>query len=96
MIAVVVAAATAHENAVGITLLEKVADDTDAVKKALVDQGFTNAVVTHGEKAGIEVEVEERNPRRPDSFPRPSGGSWSWCATTSTSSAPPSRGCTKR
>ncbi|MER6378360.1 IS5 family transposase, partial [Streptomyces mirabilis] len=47
VIAVVVAAASAHENAVGITLLDKVAADTDTVQKALVDQGFKNAVVAH-------------------------------------------------
>ncbi|MFJ2202313.1 hypothetical protein [Streptomyces violaceusniger] len=70
MIAVVVAAATAHENAVGITLLEKVADDTGAVKKALVDQSFTNAVVAHGEKVGIEVEAEERDPAQTGFVPQ--------------------------
>ncbi|WP_326611281.1 IS5 family transposase [Streptomyces scopuliridis] len=62
VIAVVVAAASAHDNAVGIALLDKVAADTDAVEKALVDQGFKNAVVVHGEKVGIAVEVVERNP----------------------------------
>jgi hypothetical protein len=49
VLAVVVTAASAHENAVGITLLDKVAADTDTVKKALVDQGFKNTVVAHGE-----------------------------------------------
>lgn len=77
MIAVVVVAASAHENAIGITLLDKVAADSDAVEKALVDQGFKNAVVAHGERVGIGVEVVERIRRRPGSFPRPSGGSWS-------------------
>ncbi|MGW3328291.1 hypothetical protein [Streptomyces virginiae] len=54
--------APAHENTVGIALLDKVAADTDAVEKALVDQGVKNAVVAHGEKVGIGVEVVERNP----------------------------------
>ncbi|MDN0196624.1 hypothetical protein NW895_16525 [Streptomyces sp. S.PNR 29] len=40
MIAVVVVAASAHENAVGITLLDKLVADTDTIEKALVDQGF--------------------------------------------------------
>jgi transposase len=62
VIAVVVVAASAHENAVGIALLDRVAADTDTVEKALVDQGFKNAVVAHGEKVGIEVEVVARNP----------------------------------
>ncbi|MFG2677352.1 IS5 family transposase [Streptomyces sp. NPDC048445] len=62
VIAVVVVAASAHENAVGIALLDRVAADTDTVERALVDQGFKNAVVAHGEKVGIEVEVVARNP----------------------------------
>ncbi|MFE9099081.1 IS5 family transposase [Streptomyces sp. NPDC007264] len=70
VIAVVVAAASAHENAVGIALLDKVAADTDTVQKALVDQGFKNAVVAHGEKVGIEVEVVERNPAQTGFVPQ--------------------------
>lgn len=64
VIAVVVLAASVHDNAAGIALLDKVAADTDTVEKALVDQGFKNAVVAHGEKVGIEVEIVERNPAR--------------------------------
>ena len=70
VIAVVVAAASAHENAVGIALLDKVAADTDSVQKALVDQGFKNAVVVHGEKVGIEVEIVERNPTQTGFVPQ--------------------------
>ncbi|WP_281155551.1 IS5 family transposase [Streptomyces sp. HYC2] len=70
VIAVVVAAASAHENAVGIALLDKVAADTDTVQKALVDQGFKNAVVAHGEKVGIEVEIVERNPKQTGFVPQ--------------------------
>ncbi|CAL9656594.1 IS5 family transposase ISScl1 (plasmid) [Streptomyces sp. enrichment culture] len=70
VIAAVVVAASAHENAVGITLLDKVAADTDAVEKALVDQGFKNAVVAHGDKVGIEVEVVERNPAQTGFVPQ--------------------------
>ncbi|MFI9783076.1 transposase [Kitasatospora sp. NPDC051984] len=40
VIAVVVPATSAHDNAVGIALVDKVAADTDTVKKTLVDQGF--------------------------------------------------------
>ncbi|KPI13573.1 hypothetical protein OK006_11006 [Actinobacteria bacterium OK006] len=69
-IAVVVAAASAHENAVGIALLDKVAADTDTVQKALVDQGFKNAVVAPGQKVGIEVEVVERNPAQTGFVPQ--------------------------
>ncbi|SCD75567.1 Transposase DDE domain-containing protein [Streptomyces sp. DfronAA-171] len=70
MIAVVVAAASAHENTVGIALLDKVAADTDTVQKALVDQGFKNAVVAHGQKVGIELEVVERNPAQTGFVPQ--------------------------
>lgn len=70
MIGVVVAAASVHENAVGIAMLDRVAADTDAVEKALVDQGFKKAVVAHGEKVGIEVEVVERNPAQTGFVPQ--------------------------
>ncbi|MEU6541261.1 hypothetical protein [Streptomyces sp. NPDC047000] len=70
MIAVVVAATSAHENAVGIALLDKVAADTDTVEKTLVDQGFKNAVVAHGQKAGIEVEIVEHNPAQTGFVPQ--------------------------
>ena len=53
VIAVVVLAASVHDNAAGIALLDKVAADTDTVQKTLVDQGFKNAVVAHGEKVCI-------------------------------------------
>jgi transposase len=69
VIAVVVLAASAHDNAVGIVLLDKVA--ADAVQKALVDQGFKNAVVAHGEKMGVDVEIVERNPDQTGFVPIP-------------------------
>ncbi|GAA0896529.1 MULTISPECIES: transposase [Streptomyces violaceusniger group] len=51
--------------------LNKVAANTDSVQKALVDQGFKSAVVAHGEKVGIEVEIVERNPARTGFVPIP-------------------------
>ncbi|WP_206282461.1 hypothetical protein [Streptomyces rhizosphaericus] len=69
MTAVVVAAASAHENAIGIALLGNVAADTDTVEKALVDQDFKNAVVAHGQKVGIGVEAVERNPAQTGFIP---------------------------
>jgi transposase len=71
VIAVVVLAASAHDNSAGIALLDKVAADTDTVHKALVDQGFKNAVVDHGKKVGIDVEVVERNPTTSGFVPQP-------------------------
>ncbi|BBC31178.1 hypothetical protein SGFS_024720 [Streptomyces graminofaciens] len=71
VIAVVVLAASVHDNAAGIGLLDKVAADTDTVQKALVDQGFKNAVVAHGVQVGIEVEIVERNPAQTGFAPIP-------------------------
>lgn len=71
IIAVVVMAASAHENAVGTALLDKVAARTPTITKALVDQGFKNAVVAHGAKAGIDVEIVERNPQDKGFVPQP-------------------------
>ncbi|MEU3795768.1 IS5 family transposase [Streptomyces fructofermentans] len=73
VIAVVVLAASAHDNAAGIALLDKVVAGTEpgAVKKALVDQGFKAAVVDHGRKVGIEVEVVQRNPGDTGFVPQP-------------------------
>ena len=70
VIAVVVIAASVDDNAAGIALLDKVAADTETVEKALVDQGFKNAVVAHGEKLGIEVEIVERNPKQTGFVPQ--------------------------
>jgi len=71
VIAVVVPASSAHDNSAGIALLDKVAADTDTVHKALVDQGFKAAVVDHGKKVGIDVEVVERNPTTSGFVPQP-------------------------
>ncbi|MDT0567011.1 IS5 family transposase [Streptomyces sp. DSM 3412] len=71
VIAVVVLAASAHDNAAGAALLDKVAAETDTVQKALVDQGFKNTVVAHGEQVGIAVEVVERNPADTGFTPQP-------------------------
>ena len=58
----VVLPASAHENTVGIALLDGVIEHCDTVKKALVDQGFKKKVVEHGKNVGIDVEIVERNP----------------------------------
>lgn len=61
VLAVVVLAASVHDNAAGIALLDKVAADTDIVQKALVDQSFKNAIVAHGQTVGIEVGIVGHN-----------------------------------
>ncbi|MGP3921578.1 IS5 family transposase, partial [Nonomuraea sp. 10N515B] len=63
VIAVVVLAASAHDNVAGMALLDRVAAQTSGtVTKALVDQGFKNTVVDHGANLGIDVEIVQRNP----------------------------------
>jgi transposase len=62
VIAVVVTAASVHDNAIGIALLDKVAIDNPTVTTAWVDAGFKNAVADHGADLGIQVEVVHRDP----------------------------------
>jgi len=70
VVAVVVLAASAHENTAGIALLDRVAR-TGTVSKALVDQGFKSPVVAHGATMGIDVQVVERNPADRGFVPQP-------------------------
>jgi transposase len=54
VIAVTVLAASTHDNAAGIALLNQVAQHAPgSVRTALVDQGFRNQVVLHGAGLGI-------------------------------------------
>jgi transposase len=62
VIAVVVLAASAHENTAGTALLDQVAASTPSVSTALAGQGFKRSVVAHGAAVGIDVQVVERNP----------------------------------
>ncbi len=71
IIAVVVVAASVHDNAIGITLLDKVAASAPTVTKAWVDAGFKNAVVAHGARLGIDVEVVQREPGTRGFTPEP-------------------------
>ncbi|KOV35312.1 transposase [Streptomyces sp. XY431] len=71
VIAVVVLAASVHDNAFGTALLDKVASGTSTVTRALVDQGFKKTVVDHGASLGIAVEIVERNPADIGFVPQP-------------------------
>jgi hypothetical protein len=72
VIAVVVLAANTHDNAAGIILLDQVAEYAGgSVRKALVDQGFKNKVVSHGAGLGIDVEIVQRNPQDKGFVPQP-------------------------
>ncbi|ROO87970.1 IS4 family transposase [Actinocorallia herbida] len=62
IIAVVVTAASVHDNAVGIELLDQVAIDNPSVEAAWVDAGFKRQVADHGEMLGITVETVQREP----------------------------------
>ncbi|MFG2339829.1 IS5 family transposase [Streptomyces yangpuensis] len=71
VIAVVVLAASAHDNTAGIALLDQVAEHTGGtVEKALIDQGFKNQVVAHGAGLGIDVEIVVRNPQEKGFVPQ--------------------------
>ncbi|MEV6247183.1 IS5 family transposase [Streptomyces sp. NPDC051742] len=72
VIAVTVLAASAHDNAAGIALLDQVAENAGGtVEKALVDQGFKKAVVDHGTALGVDVEIVKRNPQDTGFVPQP-------------------------
>ncbi|MEU9566796.1 hypothetical protein AB0D16_33060 [Streptomyces sp. NPDC048161] len=55
-------AASVHDNAIGIALLDRVAADNPSVTKGWVDAGFKDAVVGHGTALGIDIEVVQRDP----------------------------------
>ncbi|MEV8020460.1 hypothetical protein AB0O76_29845 [Streptomyces sp. NPDC086554] len=76
LIAMIVVAASVHDNAIGITLLDKVAAANPSVTMGWVDAGFKNVVVEHGRSLGIDVEVVSRDRRRRGSRQYRSGG-WS-------------------
>ena len=64
VIAVVVVAASVHDNAIGAALLDEVAGSgCSRVSKALVEQGFKTSVVEHGARLGIDVGIALRNSR---------------------------------
>jgi transposase len=72
IIGVVVLPASAHENTAGIALLDQAAERCGfRLEKALVDQGFKDAVIIHGAVLGITVEVLKRNPEDKGFVPQP-------------------------
>ncbi|MEW1870452.1 IS5 family transposase [Streptomyces caelestis] len=62
ILAVTVTAAGLPENALGIRLLDQAKETYPTISKSWVDTGFKNAVVEHGARLGIDVEVVNRNP----------------------------------
>ncbi|MGW7824670.1 IS5 family transposase [Streptomyces puniciscabiei] len=63
IIGVVVPAASAHDNAAGIALLDQAAERCGMrLEKALVDQGFKDEVLAHEALLDIDVEIVRRSP----------------------------------
>jgi transposase len=69
IIAVVVTAASVTDNAIGIQLLDKVAEHTPTVTLAWVDAGFKQDFAVHGAVLGIDVEVVKRSDTKPGFVP---------------------------
>jgi transposase len=69
IIAVVVTAASVTDNAIGIRLLDKVAEHTPTVTHAWVDAGFKQDFALHGAVLGIDVEAVKRSDARPGFIP---------------------------
>ncbi|GGS27143.1 hypothetical protein GCM10010269_77190 [Streptomyces humidus] len=57
-----VTAASLSENALGIRLLDQAKNTYPTIAKNWVDTGFKKAVVEHGAKLGIDVEIVDKNP----------------------------------
>lgn len=64
IIAVVVMAASATDNQIGVTLIDRVVAHTPTVSKAWVDAGFKDDVAIHGALNGIDVEQVLRSDSR--------------------------------
>jgi transposase len=62
VLAVTVTAASLSENALGIRLLDQAKEKYPTISKSWVDTGFKNAVIEHGARLGIDVEVVNGNP----------------------------------
>jgi transposase len=57
LLAVVVTAASASDNTIGINLLEQAKATYPTLAKTWVDAGFKNKVIEHGATLGVDVEV---------------------------------------
>jgi transposase len=69
IIAVVVTAASVTDNAIGIQLLDKLAEHTPTVTHAWVDAGFKQDFALHGALLGVDVEVVKRSDALPGFIP---------------------------
>ncbi|MFF0371651.1 IS5 family transposase [Micromonospora sp. NPDC005087] len=62
LLAVIVTAASASDNTIGINLLDQAKATHPALTKTWVDAGFKNRVIEHGATLGIDVEVVAKDP----------------------------------
>jgi transposase len=62
LLAVIVTAASASDNTVGINLLDQAKAAHPTLAKTWVDAGFKNKVIEHGATLGIDVEVVAKDP----------------------------------
>lgn len=65
ILAVVIAAASLHENQAGNRLLDQVHATHPTISTVWVDQGFKNQTVEHGARLGINVDIVERTNPQP-------------------------------
>lgn len=63
LLAVIVTAASASDNTIGIGLLERAKATHPTLAKTWVDAGFKNKVIEHGATLGIDVEVVTKDPQ---------------------------------
>ncbi|MEW2386725.1 IS5 family transposase, partial [Micromonospora sp. NPDC047707] len=62
LLAVIVTAASASDNTIGVDLLDQAKAAHPALAKTWVDAGFKNRVIEHGATLGIDVEVVAKDP----------------------------------
>jgi transposase len=62
LLAVLVAAASVSDNAIGMDLLDRATTTHPTLTKTWVDAGFKSTVVEHGAALGVDVEVVTKDP----------------------------------
>ncbi|MEU1888806.1 transposase, partial [Micromonospora rifamycinica] len=62
LLAVIVTAASASDNTIGMDLLDQATTTYPTLTKTWVDAGFKNRVVEHGATLGVDVEIVTKNP----------------------------------
>lgn len=63
LLAVIVTAASASDNTIGINLLDQATTTHPTLTKTWVDAGFKNRVVEHGAQLGVDVEIVTKDPQ---------------------------------